>query len=291
MSARTHQTRRPAPDPRTLLTALATGIDGAFAGHTVDHPAQLLRVVSCPDAPQGIELGLLPLEPGEHPADAVAGFTAPLEWQAVGLVTSGLGYELERDARPADRIRLTFLLDRSGTTVTLLTPLDAPTPRRTLHEPPDGLIADACRRVLGLPTSPPAEGLEPWLAARWLDRLLSVSVAEPGAIATWDDAVAVHPLVSAGSVPSATALVELVDEAASQFDWDRLRLLSVHGRSPHPTVAPGIAAWMDAGCFARYLLAAELPVGLLMRELEALLPKELARSVRSTLPAPWRAPP
>ncbi len=275
--------------------SLASSIDDAFSQLTGDDPAHLLRVVAQPGAAEGSEIGLLPLEVGTHPAEAMAGFTAPTTWSAVGVVSAGHSEEMielrhpDRARRSPQPVRLTFLLARSGRSATLLTPIGAPhTERRLLCEPPGGVVADACRLVLGLPTAAPSEGPEIWLAARWLDRLLATAIEQPGAVRTWNAAVRLHPLVSGGHPPTPEAVAALTQQAASQFDWERLRVLATRGQGAAPGVTPTVASWMDAGCFARHLLTAELPIDLLVTELEAVVPAAVMTAVRQALPASCR---
>lgn len=297
MSARTHRPLRPSRSTPELST-LAVQIDDAFSDLTADEPAHLLRVVTRTATDEGVELGLLPLEPGQHPADVMAGFTAPPNWHAVGVVTTGRSREIQAGKEPPVAnseprpIRLTFLLDRLGDAITLVTPLgSAADARRELHEPPDGMLADACRRVLRLATAPPSDSPDLWLTMRWLDQLLAAAAAEPGAVTTWSAAVALHPLAPPGSSPSPVALAELVDQAVLTFDWERLRLLAAGGTGPAPALEPAVAAWMDAGSFARHLLGAELPVDLMLTELDALLPAAVMRAVRRALPSSGGARP
>jgi hypothetical protein len=290
MPARSPRSSRSKPRHIDVLTSLASGVDDAFCNLTPDEPAHLIRVIADPRKEE-LELGLLPLERGDHPAAVMAGFKAPPTWTAVGVVTGGRSHELigaDASGRRSQRIRLTFLLDRSGAAITLLTPFGvSPGRRRMLTEPPVGLLADACRRVLGLPTDPPAEGPQTWLTARWLDRVLAAIVDAPGAIAMWESAVALHPLVSAGAAPRPEALVDLVEEAASSFGWEHLRLVAAQQQGPDPAVEPAVAAWMDAGSFARHVLAAELPLDLLLTVLWALLPQAVFAAVRDAVPQVW----
>lgn len=291
MSARTHRPLRPSQNSAERLPALAIEIDEAFSDLVADEPAHLLRVVERAGSSGTVELGLLPLEPGQHPIEVMAGFLAPPEWQAVGVVTAGRSHQIEdgkpRLASEGERrpIRLTFLLDRGGHSISLVTPLGVTSEaRRALHEPPDGALADACRRVLGLPTAPPTDGPEVWLTVRWLDQLLAVAVAEPGAVCTWRAAAKLHPLVGSDDPPTPAALARLVDDAVGAFDWERLRRLAARGTGAEPGLEPAVAAWMDAGYFARHLLGAELPIELMLGELEALVSPAVHRAVQRALP-------
>lgn len=290
MPTRSHHSRRPKVARPDVLATIAETIDAAFDHLTVDDPAHLLRIISASERLEDIELGLLPLPAGLHPAEAMAGFTAPADWMAVGLVTTASSHELEAEhpcgTKAAHQaVRLTFLLARSGEACTLLSPIGSEdSRRRRLDEPPIGLLPDACRRMLGLATAPPADGPEVWLTARWLDRMLAQIIERTDAVPAWEGAVALHPLVPPGAAPSAEGLAAMVEAAGSAFEWERLRLLAIKADAPDPAINPTVAAWMDAGSFARHMLAAELPIDLLLTELGALLPAEVMRQVREALP-------
>jgi hypothetical protein len=292
-----HRTRpqRPKAPEHKLLIALASNIDDAFSHLAAHDPAHVLRLINRADNAEGFELGLLPLATDVHPAEAMAGFTAPADWSAVGVVITGRSEELVAPGRP-DRgerapqpVRLTFLLARSDRSVALLTQIGAmSSERRVLCEPPLGVLADACRLVLGLHTAEPTEGPELWLSVRWLDRLLAAALDQPGAVRTWGAAVRLHPLISGGPQPMPQAVAALTEQAAVDFDWERLRLLATRGQGAEPAITPAVASWMDAGFFARHLLAAELPIDLLVTELDALVPGGVMAAVRRALPASCR---
>lgn len=292
MPAHRTRPRRPEAPEHKLLNALSTSIDDAFSHLAADDPAHLLRVIDRADHAEAFELGLLPLATDVHPAEAMAGFTAPADWSAVGVVTSGRTEEMvaagtpDRGERAPHDVRLTFLLARSGRSVALLTPIGAMScERRVLCEPPLGVLADACRLVLGLRTAEPTGGPELWLSARWLDRLLAAALDQPGAVRTWNAAVRLHPLISGSPEPTPQEVAALAEQAATEFDWERLRLLATCGQGAEPAITPAVASWMDAGFFARHLLAAELPIDLLVTELDALVPDAVMAAVRQALPA------
>lgn len=290
MAPRSPRPSRNQPGRVDVLTSLASGIDDAFHHQEPDEPAHLIRVITRSPS-EDLELGLLPLERDDHPAAVMAGFTAPPTWTAVGVVTGGYSHELLGTGGSVGgslRIRLTHLVDRSGAAITLLSPVGSSgAERRILREPPVGLLADACRRVLGLPTEAPGDGPETWLTARWLDGLLEAAVDDAEAVATWELAVDLHPLVSRGAAPSPEGLVRLVVDAAAAFGWERLRLIAAQHRELEPAVDPSVAAWMDAGSFARHVLAAELPLDVLLTELRALLPPAVFTAVSKAVPPRW----
>jgi hypothetical protein len=280
------------------LSALARLIDDSSLDLAPPDPPRLVRVTGRRAHPSQAEVALLPLAAGQHPTDLLLGFTAPRGWAAVGVISTAHQHATDRPHASAVPVRLTFLLDRSGCSVTLLTPLEPASAkmgaRRELTSHPEGQLADVCHRVLGLATPPPAEHPAEWLTRRWLDRILTEAVARPGRPGTWAEAVALHPLVGPGAPPTPAGLAQLTSGALSNLGWDGLRLLAARGADEQaPLVGPEVAAWMDAGCFARWLLAAELPEHLLLGELGALLPPVVVEAIGSAIrppPLPSRAP-
>lgn len=289
-----HHHARSRRQPVGDLAPLAEMIDDAFDDLTAGAPAHLLRVITDPAAPDEIELGLLALPAGGHPTDALLGFVAPPEWAAVGAVSTGHQRSPDEPEQEPVPVRVTYLLDSAGRAACLLSALapgGAPAHRRRVEEPLDGGLPDACRRVLGMATSPPSIGPEVWLATRWLDRLLAEALAEPGRLTTWSQAAATHPLVGRGPTPSPSAVAELVDTTVEAFGWERMRRLAADGRGDSAQgIDPDVAAWMDAGFFSRWLLSAELAPSLLLTELAALLPSPVLGSVVEALPSSLARP-
>ncbi|HEX6235759.1 MAG TPA: hypothetical protein VFZ68_01115 [Acidimicrobiales bacterium] len=291
------------------LWTLARAVDATAADASPDDGA-LVRVVSQPGAPTG-QLAWLPLA-GRHPLDLLLGFVAPVDWTAVGVCCSGRAYGLDvpgsgtaggagrgheptagsrvqaapGTARsPASSVRITMLLDRDGASAGLL--------RRgeeviALPGSPEGTVADACRRALGLPTAPPPDSTAGLWTVVWLDRLVELASARTlsrGPDAAWEQVVSLHPAVG----PAATALPRTsagVAEIAARtrllaaaWPWRRLR------EDPSALDAPGmempvrLAGWMDDGMWARAVLGALPHPDDLLDAVRALLPPALAEHV------------
>jgi hypothetical protein len=286
-------------DPTPTLRALVDGVDEAFWSDGSPGPA-LLRVVgpggaAAPDISAGsgrfgepFELAMRPLD-GGHPLDALLGFVAPPGWAALGVATPGTGHALDGD-RPSERVHVTMLLARSGASASVLRRGDEAT---RLGEPPQGLVADACRRALGLPTAAPPPTTAGLWARWWLDRLVQSAAGRAGGapVPGWADAIALHP---AGFVPSPgepapepAAVAAATLGLADAWPWGRLRARpEVADLLPGPVpsaLTPDVAGWMDDGMFARWLLAGLPPAGDLLDACWALLPEAVAARVAATV--------
>jgi hypothetical protein len=301
------RSRSPDPPPSTVpdlpLPEMVAGIDAALEGQS---DSVMLRVTGDPP-----EVACRPLE--DHPLSALVGFTAPQDWRALGIRCNGRARRLQppRTDDPGagavpTPVVLTMLLDRAGRGAGIMRHGQVVTP---LPGPPEGVVADACRRALGLPTAPPPQDtIELWVLI-WLDRLVE-TVAVLGRAeryATWETIAALHPAApgqpaqtgrpqappsAAPLEPTAApiALAEATRQLAEAWPWSRLRVDPDVADTAGPPLPSDIAQWMDDGMFARWVLA-ELPeLADLASAVDALLPPALATAVARTVTAtgvPW----
>lgn len=285
--------RRALPTP-PQLGALAEVLDTGPPPALDHRPATLVRLRTAAarhdrNPPHDrLELGVLELGDA-HPADALVGLDAPPDWLAVGVVGHGRLRALDdagvTTAAPRGVLghgRHVLLVARGGAWATRLTRDDGSLPHaeegRGPVGGPVGLLADACRRALGLPTPPPPSDTGPLWAALWLD---AVVAAAAGSVArTWPDVAAHHPaarllLDTAGGAADgdrvAAELLGLGRRLAQERSWRRLRDACAAGTWPVPGLDPGDAGWFDLGAFARRVLG-ELPgLGFLRRAAGELL--------------------
>lgn len=265
-------TPSPSPD-RDALLALATMAAEQLAG---DSGGALLRVH---EAASGADcLAWLPLQ-GAHPLEALLGYVAPPEWWAIGVCAPGRAHS----ADGTDDVTATLLVDRTGATASILQRGDD---REVLPGRPDGVLADACRRALGLPTAPPPwSSLMLWTQA-WLDRIVEADGARPPGLPSlsWAAVARLHPASTGPGDPVALAL----DAAAlaEAWPWARLRAESGVADLAGARPSPALAQWMDDGMWARWLLAG-LPGGTdLLAAVQDLLTAPMAEAV--TRVATWR---
>jgi hypothetical protein len=162
---------------------------------------------------------------------------------------------------------------------------------------PEGVVADACRRALALPTGPPpASTLELWTAA-WLDRVVELASRSDARsrLRTWSAVAGLHAAVGArGSRPDAAldpmALAAAARALAEAWPWARLRQDPSVADVPGPPTAHELATWMDDGMWARWLLARLPAVDDLLAAVRALLPSVLADGVELVVAAAVEAP-
>jgi hypothetical protein len=252
--------------------------DGPLDG---DHPPSGVAGL----ADDALDLGVHPLD-GDHPLEALLGFVAPPDWLALGVTSPGLGHPTPGEPgggrRASERVHVTVLLSRTGAAAGVIR-RDAHASR--LGEAPGGVVADACRRALGLPTAPPPPTTAGLWTLSWLDRLvetLTASAGPPGPM-TWPEATGLHPAAPTTAPPTPEALAQATGHRAAEWPWPRLRADPPRAGTPGPQPTPAQAAWMDDGMFARWLLAWFPPLDDLLDACHDLLPEAVADRVEDTV--------
>ena len=208
-----------------------------------------------------IDLSVRPL-PSIDPIGALYGFRAPAEWIAFGVVTSGTAQHLDNDDVGPFDVRVVYFLDRRGLEVSLAKADDGRAPVLVdVIGPPTvvGRVPDTCRRVLGLPTSPPDRDPQLLWALDWLDRILTKVLDRDldSSPLGWPEIEQLHR-----GCPSASA------------PWSILRRQCAAGLLDLGTLSASDAEWMDDGMFSRQALAAYLDLREVVVDLAELLPAE-----------------
>ncbi len=248
----------------------------------------LVHVAARPD---GIDLGVRPLE-GAHPGDLLLGFTAPEDWHALGVATSGWAYDLADRATGAPargRVHLVTIVSRSGEVVHRTHAVDDRWLAESLGDDTDvgGEQVDLLRRALDLPTADAPCGTDVFFAIEWLAAVLGDG---PGAVGTWEQIADLHParrMLRAGNddVARDHGLVVAATGFARACPWSRLRRLVARGTYRVPDLDPTGAGWLDDGAFARFVLNRCPPLPLLRARVSTGLPSALAERVEATLGA------
>jgi hypothetical protein len=291
------------PDPSdtssslsAALPRLAAALDEAAEQEGWGRPPTLVRVTAWPAKPltDGFDLGVRPLESELSVVEALAGFTAPTEWLAIGVVTEGNARHLA-GASERRRVRCVHLVDRSGASgstlrlqgeeVTVLSSEDD-------HDP-SGRIDDVCRRALGLSTAPPEHSSAELWAILWLERLLEYRGCAPADIPLpWRDVAELHPAVAlvVGEADgerwgpqAAQQLTRLGELLADVHSWPVLRIACAAGEWPVEGVPAEVAEWLDDGAFSRWVLGAFPPLDQLTAVASEVVPPSVRRRLRATL--------
>jgi hypothetical protein len=254
-----------------LLRFLIRRMDEEIEAGSAPVPALLLRLdgadVAC--AVDGVDLHVKPLD--GHPAHVLGGFTAPPEWFGVGVLTGGWAYEPGVERR---RVRMTAFVCRDGTELSGLRVSDGEL--QFMESNPEGLVADTLRRVLGMPTTPADISISAWLALCWLQ--IICERAKRGKRAPkleWREAASLHPAIGV-TAAGADELATVGPRIAAAMRWERFRQL-------HVDEGNDVAAWMDEGMFARWMVNGSPPLAdLLTRAGKRLTPAARAK-VEATL--------
>lgn len=294
------------PPPDLALAAHVDHADATLASPGSSGPKSAILRVSAASADPPGELAWFPIDP-IHPLDLLLGFVAPLHWRALGVSSCGRQHAIGGDGRVvrsagSPRVRITVLVDRSGGAAALLRRGDE---RTAMPGPPDGTVADACRRALGLETAPPPPTTAGLWTRSWLDRVVDTLAPSSGARGgagppTWRDLARLHPAASVvatrwsglGLGPDADALADATRALADAWPWARLRAEPAVADVPGPLPDPRVVAWMDDGMWARWLLATFPAIDDLVDAACSLLTPSLARATRQVVEASvgWAAP-
>jgi hypothetical protein len=231
-------------------------------------PPRLARVVDGGNEHDDQELGIVALHDGAHPLDALAGMRAPDDWQVLGTVCTGTATDL-RDGRRFPT-RCAHLVDRQGHWAAAYEPIDrdagnagACSGSAASADEPLGRIDDALRRALGLPTASPPGTTHLLWCTQWLDALVERAAVAVGGrrrrrAADRAAILALHPAVAAYDLDPSTldphGLVAHGERLARDRGWSQLRRAAAAGLWTHPAVDAELAAWLDDGAFARWVL-------------------------------------
>lgn len=285
-------------------TCLVPPVAGPRAGELIELLAEQLAtahrgsgegrsLVRARAGTEGIELALRPLPAGVHPADVLIGQVVPRRWSVVGVVATATAHHLDdQSITPA---AVVVLVDRDGRIAHRVEASDGAELVPANGAPPSGRLVDLLLRSLGRPTAAPDVSPRQFWAALWLDAVVAEVAPGPDRPRTADEVWALHPVIGGGLT------AELIDALGERPDlshgpgWRALRELAATttpARTPteaalrdalNPIIPPDLAAWMDDGTFARWLIGAFPPLDDLLAITDALLAPEVARAVRASI--------
>jgi hypothetical protein len=225
-------------------------------------------VLDDPEEPDGFRLTF-----NDHPYGLI-GWVAPADGLAVGVIASGRlrvldgadeprldGRESTSPSCPGvglpeedSRVRMACLVARDGSTAWQMR---LPDGVEADYPPSEGRLLDCLRRCLELPTPPPPAGPGVLQAVAW-----SAAVLEAGRQSSrplrWSEVTRLHPVARlvAGELDTdcSAALPALTRLAGATWSWADLRRQAQESDGLGG-VDPELAAWMDDGMFARWVLS------------------------------------
>ncbi len=238
-----------------LLVRAAESADGA----------RIVRLRHPPADAGELEIGVRPLLSSGHPVDELVGMAAPSSWLAVGVSARGRMLAVDDPEAAPVPVHTAHLVGRDGAWASRwLSPAADGSAQGPAGDPtaPTGRVDDACRRALGLCTSPPDLSTVLLWAVLWLDAVVEAATSGPGrpSLRQWSGVAARHPAAAGHapvrSVDSPNEFVRRGWRLAARRGWSQLRLDCAAGRWSSPGVEPSAAAWLDDGAFARWVLGA-----------------------------------
>ena len=221
-------------------------------------------------------------------------WNAPPQCIAVGVVATGKAHVADTPIEGRvpfspgliRGIRMSCLVTRSGDVTWRMT---LPDGRSFDDAPHEGRLLDCLKRCFALPTPPPPVGAGHLLSVFWLGAIID-EVRRADRRLTWREVSRLHPAAQMMSGCGRAGadrrdVCDIIRASASAWSWEALRVQAESGSWAEELVSPDLAAWMDEGMFARWVLSAlPAPDELVARIRPRLAPstaRRLAHAVRA----------
>jgi hypothetical protein len=211
------------------------------------------------DSPDGDPEETLALALSAEPA-GLLGWVATADCQAVGMVATGRLRPIEGAPAGAvdpadDRVRMVCLVSRAGD---VAWKMGLPDGSESGETPSEGRMLDCLRRCFGLPTPPPPASPARLQAAAWLAAIFEQAQGARRPL-SWSEVSRLHPVarVLDGDLHGdcSTVLPGLIRLAGSAWTWEDFRQHAQGDPAVRDVINPELAAWMDDGMFARWVLS------------------------------------
>jgi len=189
----------------------------------------------------------------DDPVPSLLGRSVAHDIVAVGICAPATA-TTKNDASQDTEQTVVHVIHRDGTAITVLSHAGRTRTFGPTSEPQRGRVPDACRRILGLATSPPTDSMTDFVIAAWLEVIARHAVQTPEL--SWVDIVTLHPACNSMNESLTPATVAHATQGLGQaLDWERFRkVIATVGGFPFGEAAKETAAWMDAGMFSRWAM-------------------------------------
>jgi hypothetical protein len=189
----------------------------------------------------------------DDPVPSLLGRTVKHEIVAVGICAPATAASKSDASLDTDQT-VVHVVHRNGIAITVLS---HPAGVRTFGpttEPQRGRVPDACRRILGLATSPPTDSMTDFVISAWLEVIVRQALRTPEL--SWSDIVTLHPACNTvNEAPTPAIVAQATHDLGGALDWERFRkVIATVGGFPFGDSAKETAAWMDAGMFSRWAM-------------------------------------
>jgi hypothetical protein len=189
----------------------------------------------------------------EDPVASLLGRTVDQNIAAVGICAPATAMSANDETLDVDQT-VVHIVHRNGMAITVLSHQSHTRTFGPTSEPQRGRVPDACRRILGITTSPPTDSMTDFVIAAWLEVIVRQALQTPEL--SWADIVRLHPAGTAvGDCPTPVAVADATKALGRALDWERFRkVIATVGGFPFGDTAKETAAWMDTGMFSRWAM-------------------------------------
>jgi hypothetical protein len=287
--------------PPSILTTMnettETSAPGS-TGATLTQLAQGVESLRSAEAPPAWAEITGPLERPSHvrwhpDLDTLIGFVAPVDCQAIVAVGSGWARNLATPAPSGEallapgerrRCRVVCLMTSVGEMAGYLRVGS----ELLIDEPPTaGRVPDLIRRAFRLPTPPPEESTDAFLAHMWLANILGAGrPSRP--LLSWKTVVGLHPAMQVAAGGDMGVVVDdnlgaCLRKAAEAWSWAFLAQQATEPGWLRNLLPEGAAGWMDEGILSRWLLNSLAGVDSVVPRISPLITPVAAMRLKATL--------
>jgi hypothetical protein len=232
---------------QSILLDLSTANDGVALPLGDHHPATWLLGTTC----RVDSLGLAVLSPGRVISAGPAASS--------GQVASSVGGSRRDDHLAPGTQALAVQIVMADGSSSICMESSRYIASADFQEGGEGLVPDAMRRALRLPTDPANIPIGWYWAAAWLDDLSGIAAdVDAAELASWHPAIDWREVVGRSDIAVLDLLLQRHRDHAVATSWEGVRVAAARGSLHVGHCSTELATWFDAGSFCRWLMS-QLP--------------------------------